>query len=68
MNIKDSMKSINIMLEIGGGAVYSIGSSYALKVGIKYERGFTNQIIEARTASSQKSKDLRLVSTVSFNL
>jgi hypothetical protein len=68
MNIKDSMKSINVMFEIGGGAVYSIGFSYALEVEIKYGRGLTNQIIEYRTASSQKSKDLRLISTVSYNL
>lgn len=68
VNIKDSMKSVNMMLEIGGGVIYSISSSYALKMEIKYGRGLTNQIIEVKTAGSQKSKDLRLVSTVSYDL
>lgn len=68
MNIKDSMKSVNVMLEIGGGVVYSIGSSYALKVEIKYGEGLTNQIIEDGTTNSQKSKDLRLILTVFHNL
>lgn len=68
MNIKDSMKSVNVMLEIRGGVVYSVGSLYALKVEIKYTRGLTNQITEYKTASSQKSKDLRHISTVSYEL
>lgn len=68
VNIKDRMDSINIMFEIGGGAVYSIGSSYALKVAIKYDKGLTNQISEERTTSSQKSKDLRLIATVFYKL
>jgi hypothetical protein len=68
VNIKDSMKFINVVFEIGGGIVYSIDSSYSLKVEIKYGRGLTNQISEERTASSQKSKDIRLISTVFYNL
>lgn len=64
-DIKDRLKPVNIMFDFGGGVEFPIGLSYAFKVEVKYARGLTNQVDEERTVSSQKSEDIRVVSTIS---
>jgi len=64
-DIKDRLKPVNIMVEFGGGVEFSMSSSYAFKIEMKYARGLTNQIDEEGTASSQKSEDICVVSTIS---
>lgn len=67
-NIKDKLKSVNIIISLGTGALFSLGPSYHLKLEVKYGRGLVNQIKEETEARFQKSQDIRLISTISFAL
>ena len=67
-NVKDMFNSINVILGVGGGALFPLGSSIDLRVEVKYGRGLVNQIKEEGDTRFQKSEDIRFISTVSYAL
>ena len=67
IDIKDKLKPVNLMIGLGAGAIFPLGSAIDLRVEVKYGRGLVNQI-EEENAGYQESRDIRLISNISHAL